>query len=351
MPRIEGYMQQHPEWTKPVFPYVKGAKFLLYTHKPPSPPPERLEISAEDIAEWCDFDPVARCLTHPPPGGTNDSGSVNIEIIGAIHAGDGKHAQVVRVRVDSDEINSQGHYSKLPSQSRSDIVAKIYDPLYFDHEQHEFDPFKIANAMYPMESSVYVRLSSLQGRIMPKYYGSFTCSLPVRPGQSRAVRVVLIDFIQGHRMLDLSPIEYDQQQRQEIMAGIVDAETAVYTKNVTLMDMAPRNVILTSLPGNDKSKINNHQTNTQPQEENGVVLLDFDSAYLGRECLGLLQCFGEEYYLPGVYISPLIRWPNMGCVELFEDWVDWDWTAWIHSRYAHDEATITEHMIEVWKKD
>ncbi|KAK2789858.1 hypothetical protein FQN53_001221 [Emmonsiellopsis sp. PD_33] len=98
--------------------------------------------------------------------------TANLEIIDAIRAGDNHSAQLVTVLVK--QVSPQ---NTLPTDTK--LPAKIYDPLYYDHEQDDADPFLCVDRDYSQETAVYRSLPNLYGTIIPRYFGSFTLKLPV----------------------------------------------------------------------------------------------------------------------------------------------------------------------------
>ena len=386
MDEPQSYMSTHPNWEKPPFPYTKGATIKISAHEPPSPPPPRRGILWADVEEWRDFSPLERCLKHPPPPGVDLSGSAVLEIQSPVQAGDDLRSQVVRVQVkpaDGGE-GSQSILSKFPSpDSQTQIVAKFYDPLYFNHKQTDGDAFKLLNSTYPTEAGAYSKLEQVQGRVIPRYYGSFTCSFPVTAGEAedqdgareeekkavkgfRHVRLILIEYIPGRSMYSLDPHSLDVTQRQMLLGAIIDAETAVFTANIRLHDVAPRNTIVrfrqppNTAAGGESMRGPRSSTEDQAAGEDGsrqelrldaVVLVDFDVADLGRDSPRMLNHFGEACYLPGVYISPLLRWAEYPGMSAFEDWTEgWDWKDWISNRYDRDRPGVTEAMKDVWER-
>ena len=378
------YMSTHPNWKKPPFPYTTGAKIKISAHEPPSSPPERRGILWADIEEWRDFSPLERCLKHPPPAGVDLSGSAVLEIQSPVQAHDDLRSQLVRVQVKpvSDDEGSKDALGKLPPpDSQTQIIAKFYDPLYYDHDQTDGDVFNLINSTYPTEAGAYTKLQKLQGKVIPHYYGSFTCSFPVAAGEAvdkdddkkeeketaeglRHVRLILIEYIPGRSMYSLDPRSLDVRQRQTLMGAIIDAETAVFTENIKLNDVAPRNTIVRfrqppNTAANGKSKRRTRSSTKDQAAGDGsqqqlrfdaVVLVDFDAADLGRQSPDLLRHFGEARYLPGVYISPLLRWAKYPGMSAFRDWTEgWDWKKWISERYDGDRPGVTEAMREVWR--
>ena len=379
----QSYMSKHPFWKKPPFPYTTGAKIKISAHEPPSPPPPRRDISQADFEEWRDFSPLMRCVKHPPPPGVDLPGSTVLEIQSPIQAHDDLRSQLVRVQVKpaGDDQGSKNALSKLPPpDSKTQIIAKFYDPLYYDHDQIDGDVFKLIDSTYPTEAGAYTKLSKVQGTVIPQYYGSFTCSFPVTAGEAgnkdedkreevetlrgvRHVRLILIEEIPGRSMYSLDPRSLDVAQRQTILGAIADAETAVFTENIRLNDVAPRNTIIrfqqppnTVIDGENKRRTRSSTKNQPAGDESqqqlrfdAVVLVDFDAADLGRQSPDLLQHFGEARYMPGVYISPLLRWAEYHGMAAFDDWTEGlDWKDWIIERYDGDRPGVTEAMKEVW---
>jgi serine/threonine protein kinase len=204
-------------------------------------------------------------------------------------------------------------------------VAKIYDPLYFDHEQDEADPFLPIDHDYSHETAAYKALSTLQGGIIPKYYGSFTTKIRATQTAFRIVRLILVELIPGKSMRELEPENFERPYHQAIMKAVIDAESLIYKHNVFHRDMRPANILICS--------------GTQVQR---VVIIDFGKCTIGRHPMRELH----EEHLPGVPISPLLRWHEPR--GEFESWIDWDWMAWLNHVYESTRASITDQMKELW---
>lgn len=192
------------------------------------------------------------------------------------------------------------------------IVAKFFDPLYFDHEQDDV---------------------ALQGAIVPRYYGSYTCELPA-PGENglRSVRLILMSEVPGAPMHHVRPANYSQLQRQNILGAIIDAESCLYAMNVVHHDVHPRNVLI----------LDGTVTDSRAQ----VVLIDFGNSSIGRAANSASH-EKQGKYLPGVPISPLLRWNEAWWdyrQYVFTDWIDWDWQQWLEDRYQYTRSYITEEM-------
>lgn len=62
-------------------------------------------------------------------------------------------------------------------------------------------------------------------------------------------------------------------------------------------------------------------------------------------------CEKENSFLPGTYISPILRWDSENINPLtdeFETWIDWDWNSWLREEYSHDIEGITPYMKSVF---
>ncbi|RMZ38481.1 hypothetical protein CA14_007780 [Aspergillus flavus] len=187
------------------------------------------------------------------------------------------------------------------------MVAKIYDPLYHDFSFNDEDPFLGVDYDYTHECAAYMHLSNLQGSVIPRFFGSYTLTIDLGEN-SRHVRLILIEHIDGLSMDRLNPEMFPREERQEIMKQIINGESSLYTKYVLHEDLCPRNIII--------------QRNTT---------------------------LGERQYLPGVAISPLLRWNVVYRRQAyFHDWIDWPWQAWLEAQYKDTEATITAEQREIW---
>ena len=97
-------------------------------------------------------------VSYPPLAGVFTSNVAELEIIKLIRAGDQYDTQLFTVRVLTSTHD-------LPSDT--DLLVKLYDPLYFDHEQDDVDPFLYVDRAYTHESAVYTKLADFQGSTIP----------------------------------------------------------------------------------------------------------------------------------------------------------------------------------------
>ena len=303
--------------TKPEFPYLTGRHLSLRSHQPPPPTTISVYLNPKTAHERESLHPLARCLRHPPLPGKDGQVTAKLQIIRPIRAGDNHNAQLIAVRVQSSSSDN------LPRET--DLVAKIYDPLYFDHEQDDADPLLCVDRDYSHETAAYTALSTLQGGVIPKYFGSFSIKIRHKPTAYRFVRLILIEFISGRSMRELETANLSMPIRQTIMKAVIDAETLMYTHNILHMDMRPANIIV-----------------CRDAEVRRVVIIDFGRCCIGRHPLPQLH----QKYLPGTRISPLLRWNEpMG---LLGSWVDWKWRPWLEIVYEPKREFITEYMKSLW---
>ncbi|ODH20502.1 hypothetical protein ACO22_05865 [Paracoccidioides brasiliensis] len=126
-------------------------------------------LSYEGHRERESTHPVDRCMLHPPLPGLTGKGTIRLKVDGPVRTGDQHSAQLVTVHMvdKTPEISDS-----IPTDKY--LVAKLYDPLYFDHEQDDVDPFRYTDLAYSHETAAYRLLCPLEGTVIPRYYGSFT---------------------------------------------------------------------------------------------------------------------------------------------------------------------------------
>ena len=254
---------QRTNTSKPALPYLLGKCLTIRSHEPPAPTTGRRTYNPETARERETLHPLIRCQRHPPLPGKDGQVMAEVEIIRPIRAGDKYSTQLVAVRVKSS-------CDKLPKDI--DVVAKIYDPLYFDHDQDDADPFPYLDHDYSHEAAAYKALAELQGGIIPKFFGSFSIRIPVDTTAFRSVRLILIEFIPGHSIQQLGSANLSQPLRQTIMKEVINAESLIYTNNVLHQDMRPSNVLICGVP-----------------ELKRIVIIDFGHTVLGRHAIPSLH--------------------------------------------------------------
>ncbi|KFZ19242.1 hypothetical protein V502_03763 [Pseudogymnoascus sp. VKM F-4520 (FW-2644)] len=290
---------------KPELPYTVGSCLKAHPHTPQPPDNSNFpgyEFDYNPKSEKNTVRPFQRCLLHPPWPGKTEAGEVEFKIVDWVQAGDPNDAQVVAIRILNSTVD-------LPTDM--DILAKIYDPLYFNHIK-DVEMFRYTDYCYRRESAAYKHLADLQGNIIPKYYGSFTISLPGDGNISRDVRLILLEIVTGQSMDKLDPSSFKQAERQEIMKAVVDSERAVYARKVINRDINPRNILLPP---------------KQRHRDRRAVMVDFGISFIKPD-------LDDKTYLTGLADPP----KSFHCIDPYDnfwEWVDWDWDAWINEQYAH----------------
>ncbi|KNG89814.1 hypothetical protein ANOM_002860 [Aspergillus nomiae NRRL 13137] len=261
----------------------------------------------------------------PSLRGTEGPFSIELQICKMLQVGNEQNAQLVLVEVISD-VPLQG----LEKGKR--VVAKIYDPLYLDDDGGFLDPFVCVDKHYTHEVAAYMEFSDVQGSMVPEYYGSFSLGVSVDESTTRDVRLILIEYISGASMRDLSPQEVPRRDRQDIMKAIVQFETLAYTRDIVLPDLQPRNVMVTNSSTHEKA-----------------VCIDFGDALFGRGS-SFNSSVIDAHLLPGTYISPLLRWHAVFRTRMldFAGWIDWDWQPWLETEFKHTAFTITPKIQEIF---
>ncbi|KAI9035654.1 uncharacterized protein KD926_003165 [Aspergillus affinis] len=217
-----------------------GKSLCITSHIAPAPTPTPLATNychngPTGREERGRLTPLERCLRNPPLPGDTGSQSTTLKILAPLEVGDYHNAQVfVAERQDADAANNQ----------KKKVVAKVYNPLYFDDLGGYLNPFRCVDKHYTHEVHTYALLAHLQGTLIPTFYGSFSLEIPVPGPATRVVRLILIEYIPGICMLQAHPEEYPLHSRQEIIKWIIDFESRVFQLDIVLTDLCPRNLML-----------------------------------------------------------------------------------------------------------
>ncbi|GKZ36520.1 hypothetical protein AbraIFM66950_007638 [Aspergillus brasiliensis] len=300
-------------------PYRIDAVLAIQSHSPP-PPLHKREIRQDEMD--CSLSLLELCLRNPPLPGSDGHSFVNIHLIKGLQTGIHKRSQVFVVRCVDTSLSSG-----LPTDQN--MIAKFYDPLY--HDSDDGNTFKEADYDYSHECASYMRLSDLQGSVIPRFFGSYTFTTQI-DGHSRLVRLILIEQVNGLPMSPLDPKEFSTEERQTILKQIIDGESALFAKDVCHRDLCPRNIVIErSGPGRVRA-----------------IIIDLGSSVIGRS-RNPLDSAQESRWFPGVPISPLLRWNiYYGYPDDFEDWVDWSWQEWLEFQYKETEPAITDEQRQRW---
>ncbi|CAN6662492.1 hypothetical protein TRVA0_034S00628 [Trichomonascus vanleenenianus] len=315
--------------SKPPSPYVMDMRFTVRQHISPRALPEFEDCghaSDEGMEERGSLTWIERCLRHPPLAGELGTGTLDLEVLDTFKVGDGHDAQVFIAEARS----------ALESIQRGQkLVVKVYDPLYLDDDDGFLDPFYIVDEHYGREVLFYREFSDLQGKLIPKFYGSFSLDIRITESflkgidnqglKTRQARLILIELIPGSSMYQTDPADFSKKARQRMMKSVVDFETSVFKRGVTLNDLRPGNIIVAT---------------PDISQERELVFVDF-AMIVFRD--NILPKTSKVDRFIGTYVSPLLRWDS-DMIDTFNDWIDWQWKRWLDTEYGHTKEGITKNM-------
>lgn len=294
----------------PKFPYSVGAKFVVRKHVPPTTlemgywrNPGRY-VSPKVIGNPTQLE---LCLAHPPtPGITYAEETRCMEIAKIIRGGQDCGAQTV--------LTTDG------------LVAKIYDPLYYDYGGDHWKPSQAyvtgeADRHYITEVTAYSEFKGtpIQGGIMPAYHGSWTTDIPVLLDgcqRTREVRLILIEYIPGTSMCNLNPTDLTWLERKNIMIKVIEAKIELSFIGLRHDDFETRNIML-SLP---------EGTNTYEAEDLRICIIDYAVSHLLKDS-GRTSPVRERHN-PLFYWAGQTRWSKLNWLPEQNEATDWMWTVW-----------------------
>src|SRR5260370_40714691 len=97
------------------------------------------------------------------------------------------HVWTTRVQGSNSHVGAMTTHTTYPPS----LVAKIYDPVFFDDDETQWDdPFYLRDLTIPCEVEAYRRLGPLQGTKVPRFYGYFAAAVPAQQG--RTVYIILL---------------------------------------------------------------------------------------------------------------------------------------------------------------
>lgn len=99
--------------------------------------------------------------------------------------------------------------------------------------------------------------------------GSYSLDIPLASGASRTVRLILLEYMPGVPMNLLQPTDFSRRIRKKVMKAIVNAESQIYKRDIRLMDLHPRNILVQGLI---------EHTTPNPQ----VTFVDFVNVEIGH---------------------------------------------------------------------
>ncbi|KAF2119362.1 hypothetical protein BDV96DRAFT_567433 [Lophiotrema nucula] len=316
---------------KPLLPYVPGYHFTAKQHDAEGPFGNKYQNECPpEIQGWKRLSQTQYCLRHAFPGGTtyNDV-TLSSKIISRVRTGYDCGAQLVVVK------------AKLEGQTPVKLVAKIYDPMYYEGVEWKFklDVVRYAIADYTCEVAAYTELKkpSEGAKYTPAYHGSYVMDVEIpeeyrQDGipSKREVRLILIEYIHGVTMSHLDPIRLSKRQRNNILIKAFIAEATVTHAGVWQHDFSPRNIIVI---GKDFDS-----------EDLQVKLVDFSMATVDR-----LTGFDEEP--PKLLLNPITRYWGVMMDFAVDGWVGDDENEperWLWKHFHKDTRFVP---VERNKKD
>lgn len=154
--------------SKPPVPYTRDWRFTVKSHVPPAPTLVTdgcCKYDEDDFEEIKRLSPTERCLQRPPLPGEMGSDTIDLEVTDLLRVGDCCNSQVFTVRVLRGTPKAE-----KPPPPDARLVAKVYDPLYYDDEEYFVNPFLAMDQCYTHEARAYHVLSEFQGRHIPIFY-------------------------------------------------------------------------------------------------------------------------------------------------------------------------------------
>ena len=153
------------------------------------------------------------------------------------------HVWTARVQGSSSQVGA----TTTPTTYPPSLVAKIYDPVFFDDGETEYDdPFYLRDLTLPCEVEAYRRLGPLQGTKVPRFYGYFAAAVPAQQG--RTVYIILLEEVLGRDVRAIVPPDVTEKVCAKHKDAIVDAALSLFFDilacGVKQLDMYSRNVIL-----------------------------------------------------------------------------------------------------------
>ncbi|CAN6674834.1 hypothetical protein TRVA0_067S00474 [Trichomonascus vanleenenianus] len=298
----------------------------LRSHIPPSPNVTkiRFENTVPYMAEK-KRSLLETVLHWPPLPGQAGDDEIKIKLLGElVPPGDD------RQRLFLCYITSFQSSLNLPTSRGNDnssemrVVAEIFDPLCFIED----DPSTMADFAYSHTATSYDLLKDLQGKIIPKYYGSYTMMVPVegRSKRMREIRVILREYIAGISLSKLNPTLLTKVERQTLMENVVNAELELDRRGVSMIKaFYPPKVILTE------------------DVKCRIVVWNFAGAVFGSD-IELVIGY-EEPFIPGKMPSPLLKWKKVRLENLrYSYFVDWAWVRWLREKYQDTLQYISEEQ-------
>ncbi|KAH4029540.1 hypothetical protein HBI56_130970 [Parastagonospora nodorum] len=238
----------------PRCPYIVGATFTAISHEPSVPFGHDYITKYPKLPDnWEKLSQLDSCLSRPFLGGRSITHATRtLTITSTIRSGYGRGAQILVIN--------------------NNMVAKIYDPLYykFINEYNYTEPVICdADGDYLREAAAYTELQSSPAAVetTPIYHGSFTVETdtyvtPSGGKEKRVVPLILIEYLRGQSMSSIKPHTLSDEVRSAITRKVIVAEIVILHAGVDHYDYCPRNIMLLNLDESPSTLtedyINNH---------------------------------------------------------------------------------------------
>ncbi|KAJ8096658.1 hypothetical protein POJ06DRAFT_241310 [Lipomyces tetrasporus] len=223
--------------------------------------------------------PLRLAFINDIEGPQNTYGHIVIRIKKHIRVRKSRHSQIVLVEIE----RATGATCPVKQQ----VVAKFFDPLFVpvdelpDDDSPEELKQVVTNHYSAQEAAAYSSLSSIQGSVVPIFYGEFACHFADRPAESdRSVKVILIEYIDGWPLSWYSPGELTESQAHWIALQTEAIVHQIHSHRVVHGDLGLRNFLLTKqrrmvLVDFEESQVLNGKNEFSPEslkEDDFIVL-------------------------------------------------------------------------------
>ncbi|KAI1672100.1 hypothetical protein L13192_02959 [Pyrenophora tritici-repentis] len=221
-------------------PYHVGFTAIATRHEPNEP--FGMGYATDSPPVLGDYETLSQldyCLLNPSIGGkTLHDETKALKITAVIRPSCNRGAQVVVVN--------------------DDMVAKIYDPLFYNSSD-DYDGGDVvftANSDYCREAAAYRELqkSPAAQELIPAFYGTWTIDIDTlkREGDqlckyTRQVPVILIEHVQGVTMTDIDPKVFTESIRTSVLKKVVHIDSVIFQAGVSHGDIHPRNIIVVGM--------------------------------------------------------------------------------------------------------
>lgn len=169
-----------------------------------------------------------------------------------------------------------GHHGRaqvvIVRSDGKDMVAKIYDPMYYSDvaRNKRLNVIGFADADYSHEVAAYKTLQDWKARsYIPKYYGGWTVQIPTPDTEGtstiRMVRMILMQHVEGTLMGDVDAEDLSKKAHNTILRKAIEAESIIFHAGVAHNDIRPHNIIILGSDFTNKRTLR-------------VVIIDFNIA-------------------------------------------------------------------------